>query len=229
MSKVDRAIHGPGWAEVVLGAVLSLILGVVIGAVLLILKPVISVKEMPKEADRAPGAVYYIEGARDTSKARQVLAKRKAFDEGQSVKVTEDEINALAAAANAPAPAKPGDKAAPAPAPTNSGLITAGTPNVRIRDGVMQVGVPVTLNVFGFEQHVVAQARGGFEKRGDVFAYDPTEVYLGSCPIQRLPFLSGYIRDKVMAAQPVPEDIATAWKKLANVTIEGNTLNLAMQ
>ena len=201
--KVDRAVHGPGWGEVILGALLSLILGVALGAVLLVLKPVVVAKELPKEP--VPGAIYYVEGVRgDTSKARQAMAKRKAFVEGRSVKVTEDEINALAAAAAPATPAaKPGEKA-PEP-PKSNETLSAGTPNVRIHDGVMQVGVPLTLSVLGFEQKVIAQARGGFEKDGDVFVYDPSEIYLGSCPVQRLPFLSSYIRQKVLASQKIPD------------------------
>jgi hypothetical protein len=229
MSKVDRAKHGPGWGEVILGAVLSLILGVAVGAVLMVLQPVISVKEPPKEP--IAGAVYYIQGLPgDANKARVAMGKRKAFVEGQSVKVTEDEINALASAAAAPsAPAaKPGEKAAPAAAKTNETLST-GVPNFRVRDGRMQIAVPVTVNVMGFEQKLVAQARGGFEKSGDVFAFEPNEMYLGSCPIQRLPFLAGYVKAKIATSQKVPDDIAAAWAKLANVSIEGNTLNLAVQ
>jgi hypothetical protein len=227
MSKVDRATHGPGWGEVIVGAVLSLVLGVVIGAVLLVLKPVVTVKEPPKEA--TSDTVYYIEGHKgDTNAARQALAKRKAFAEGRSVTVTEAEINALAsAAATPPAPAKPGDKAAPAPAASNE-TIAVGAPNVRLRDGRMQIGVPVTLNVFGFEQRVLALARGDFEKDGDVFAYEPSEIYLGSCPVQRLPFVSSYIRSKVLHSQKIPEDIAASWSKLANVSIENNALKLTM-
>lgn len=218
MSKVDRAVYSPGWGEVILGAVLSLILGVVLGAVLLILKPVIVAKETPKEP--VAGAVYFVQGLPgDSAKAKQVLAKRKALVEGQSVKVTEDEVNSLVAAASA----KPADAKAPAQ------TVATGTPNVRIRDGVMQVGVPVTLNVFGLEHQLIAQARGGFEKEGSVFAYEPTEMYLGSCPVQRLPFVSSYVRSKILASQNVPEDIAAAWAKLTNVAIEGNTLVLAMQ
>ena len=226
MSKVDRAVHGPGWGEVILGAVLSLILGVVVGAVLLVLKPVIAVKEMPKEP--VAGAVYYVQGLPGgPTQARDAMAKRKAVVDGQSVKVTEDEINALAAAAAAPTPAaKPGEKAPPSP---EKQTIETGVPNVRIHDGALQVAVPVTLSVFGFEEKITAQARGGFEKDGGVFTYDPTEIYLGSCPVQRLPFVASYIREKVTHAQKVPDDIAAAWSKLANVTIEGNALNLAMQ
>jgi hypothetical protein len=53
-------------------------------------------------------------------------------------------------------------------------------------------------------------------------------MYLGSCPVQRLPFLASYVRDKFVSAQPIPEDIAMAWRKLANASVEGNTLKLTM-
>lgn len=221
MSKVDRAVHGPGWAEVIFGAILSLILGVVLGAVLLVLRPAVVAKEIPKEPVK--GAVYYVEGLRgDSSSAREALLKRKAFVEGQSVKVTEREINALASAA-ASAPAAKADPSAAAE------TVTPGTPNVRIREGVMQVGVPVKVNVLGIEQTVIAQARGNFERKGDIYTFEPTEMYLGSCPVQRLPFLSAYLRDKVLSSQKIPEDIAASWAKLASVSIEGNTLNLSME
>jgi len=224
-SKLHRAVNGPGWGEVLLGALLSLVLGIVIGAVLLVIKPVVTAKQPPKQP--VAGTVYYVEGLRgDSMKARTALAKRKAFAEGKSVSVTEDEINSLAAASAAPvSAAKPGEKAAPA---QSSEAVATGTPNVRIHDGALQIGVPVTVHVFGLEQKVLAQARGDFEKDGDVFTYDPKEIYLGSCPVQRLPFLSSYIRSKVLASQKIPEDIAAAWPKLAAVSIEGNTLKLEM-
>src|SRR5436190_13777499 len=93
--KIQRAAHGPSWAEVILGAVLSLVLGVALGLVLLVLRPTKTVRELPKEADRDANLVYYVEGSKDTTKARQALAKRKAFAAGQSVSVIEDEINSL--------------------------------------------------------------------------------------------------------------------------------------
>lgn len=222
--KIDRATHGPSWTEVILGAVLSLVLGVALGAVLLILRPVVIAKEEPKE--RAPNTVYYVEGSKDTAKAREALAKRKAFVEGQSVTVNEAEINALIAppaAADKKAPEKGKDAAQAA---AGNGYFSPGTPNVRIHEGVLQVGVPVTIDLL--DQKVVAQARGGFVKQGDVFVYDPTELYLGSCPVQRLPFLGHYVRQKFLDAQPIPEDIKATWPKLANVTIEGNAVKLMM-
>jgi hypothetical protein len=236
--KIDRATHGPGMVEIVLGVVLSIILGVALGAVLLILRPTPTGKDVPKEP--AKGVVYYIEGSKDTSKAKSALAKRKAFVEGQSVTVTEDEINSLinpTAATPPPPPAKAGDKAkapekgkeaAGAAAPASDETVAVGQPNVRINNGEMQIGVPVTINALGLGQKVIVQARGGFVKKDSGFVFEPSSMYFGSCPLDKLPFLAGYVQDKALAMQPIPEDIKTSWAKLANVTIENNALKLTM-
>lgn len=213
---------------------MSLILGIVIGATLLILRPPVIAKEEPKERER--GVVYYIEGSKDSSKAKQAAAKKQAFVAGQSVTVTEEEVNALLAPAAAPAPGaakgaekgkekKDGKEAEAAPA-ASDGYFTAGAPNVRIREGAVQVSVPVTIGLI--DQKVIAQAKGGFVKQGDIFVYEPETMYLGSCPVERLPLVAGLVRDKVLASQSIPEDVVAAWKKLANVTVEGNAVKLTM-
>ena len=226
--KIDRALHGPSLVEVILGAILSFIIGVLLGAALLILRPAIVVRELPKEDVRDPDAIYFVEGSREPSKARDAAAKRKTFTEGRSVSVIEDELNVLAgpatafgapAAATAAAPAKPED---------SEQMIITGTPNFRIREGVLQVGVPVTLNVLGLSEKVVVQTRGGFEKQGDIFVYEPTTFYIGSLPVQRIPILANYARNEFLNAQAVPDDIKAAWPKLASVSVDGNVLNLTM-
>ena len=250
--KIDRAMRGPSWAEVIIGAVLSIVLGVALAAVLLVLRPVVTPKTVAKQgakdakaakaaAEPDKGAVVYIEGSRDTAKAKQADAKRKAFAQGQSVTVTEDELNVLAApapaaAAAAPKPAEKG-KAAPkttepekaaAPAAGSDETFATGAPNFRIDKGVLQIGVPVTVNAFGLGEKIIVQARGGFVKNGDQFVYEPDVLYFGSCPVQRLPLVCKYVRDHFLAGQPIPDDIKAAWPKLANVAIEGNALKLTM-
>jgi hypothetical protein len=228
MNKAERAIYGPSWAEVILGAALSAIVGVVLGALLLVLRPVAVVKEIPKEPER--DAVYFVEGSRDAAKARQALAKRKGLVAGMSVTVNEDELNSLVTPApGGPAP-KAGDKkgAEKAAAAASDESFSLGTPNFRIDDGRLQVGVPVTINTLDLGRKVIVQARGGFVKKGDMFVYEPSELYLGSCPVQRLPFLSTYVRDKFLAGQPIPDDIKASWPKLTDVAIEGKTLKLTM-
>ncbi|HYP17342.1 MAG TPA: hypothetical protein VEQ65_09050 [Opitutus sp.] len=217
--KQERELYGPSWTEVILGAVLSLLLGIGLAFVFLVMKPVTTVKEMPTET--VVGTVYYVEGSRDAGKGRQAAAKQKSFLEGQSVVLTEDELNQIVA----PPPAPAAKKAATAePAQT----VASGSPNFRIRDGVMQIGLPLRLNVLGFEQRVIVQARGGFEKRGDVFVFDPSELYLGSCPLQRIPAVQGMLMKRFRASLAVPEELAAAWSKLSAVDVEGSTLKLTM-
>lgn len=242
MSKVDRAVHGPGWGEVILGALLSLLLGAVLASVVLVVKPVVTVKELPKPEERKRDAVYYIEGSRDTAKAKQAVAKRKAFVERQSVTVSEEEVNAILAGDPAPPagqqkapPAKAGEKKDPkakqadptAAAPDTGETMAVGTPNVRIRDNVVQVAAPVTLNALGLSQKVIVQARGGFVKKGEAFTYEPSQLYVGSCPVERLPGINAYVRNKIFAGKPIPEDIKAAWQKLSDVTVDGNVVRLS--
>jgi hypothetical protein len=223
--KIDRATHGPSWTEVILGAALSFLLGVVLGAVVLIARPVTQVQEMPKPEDRVRGTVYYIEGVQGNARAAQT--KRATFIQGQSITATESEINALIAPPTPPpAATKAGAEPAPAPAPTGGGMIAPGTPNVRIREGIMQVAAPVNLNVLGLTRKVIAQARGQFVKEGDMFVYQPDEIYFGSCPVHRLPLISGLVKTKMLSQHAIPDDVVAAWRKLANVQIEGNALKL---
>jgi hypothetical protein len=226
MSKrTDRAAHGPSWTEVFLGAVLSLLLGIVLAIVLLVFKPVSVTRTLPKEGERDPKTVYFIEGQHTGSRRAEALAKRKAFLSGQSVAIGEDEINALVVAGTAPSSA---DAGVAKPATTKNESLAIGTVNFRIRDGVMQVGAPVQVRLLGLDQRIVVQARGGFEKSGDVFVFAPSELYLGSCPVQNIPFLARYVRNQFVAAQPIPADLATAWGKLAGVSIDGDVLKLTM-
>lgn len=217
--------HGPSWTEVILGAVLSVVLGVVLAAVSLLLKPVIKAKELPKEP--VAGAVYFLEGSADSSKAKQALAKQNLFAQGRSVAVTEDELNALVAPAAPAAPVK--GKAAPEPAPAAPvESLSFGTPNFRIRNGEMQIGVPMRVGYYGLDLHVMVQARGGFSKGDSGFVFTPSEVYVGSCPVHRLPSAEGWVTKKILAAKSMPAGVLAAWDKLAAVSLEGSTLKLTM-
>ncbi len=219
-SKINRALRGPSWAEVILGAILSFALGVVLGAALLIARPVVTAKVPPKAEELDVRTVYYVQGARDPSKARAAQAKRESFAQGQSVTVTEEELNALTAV---PPPA-PGA----APAPASSDTIAPGPLNFRVRDGVFQVSVPVAVNVLGVSPKFIVQSRGTFVKRSSGHVFEPETLYVGSLPLQRLPFAADYVQDKLLAGGSIPEDIRASWAKLAAVTIEGNALKLAM-
>ncbi len=235
--KLDRKHHEPGWGEVILGAVLSVVLGAALGVVALVFKPVTVVKEKDMPSEPAPGVTYFIEGSRDTGKAKQANAKRKAFAQGASgqFSIIEDELNTIAGPATpvAPPPKKAGDKpAAGAPAAGSAvpagETLAAGTPNFRIADNAVQIGIPVTMNLLGADLRVIMQARGNFVKKGNVFAYEPTSLMVGGCPMDRLPFAAGYVTKKFLDSQVIAEDIAATWPKVVDVKVDGRTLKVTL-
>lgn len=223
MSAKNKKDRAPSVAEVALGAALSIILGCALGAGLLVIKPVLKVKEIPKDAPA--NAVYYIEGSRDYNRTADVAAKRKAFAAGESVELSEGELNVLLGSLAQQAPAqKPGDKGPPPDAKT----LDVGALNARIHDGKLQLSDTVTVNAMGATFSYIVQATGGFERRDSGFVFVPETFYVGGCPLQRLPLVKDYLLRKLIFAQPAPEDLAAAWPKLAGVAIEGPMLSLKM-
>jgi len=225
MSNNANALHEPSWAEVLIGAGLSLVLGVVLAAAHLVLKPVATVRELPKAP--VAGNVYFLEGSKDTNKGNTWLRKRQAFLDGQSIDLTEDELNtAVATPIEKPKGGAGQPASAAKPAPANDALLTPGPVNFRIDGGQVQVGVPVKVNLL--DATVIVQAAGGFVKKGDTFTFVPKVFYVGSCAVGRLPMVKGLIMGRLCAAQSVPKELTDAWAKLANVSVDGKTLKLAM-
>ncbi|MBS0664277.1 MAG: hypothetical protein JSR48_13510 [Verrucomicrobia bacterium] len=223
-NKIDRALHGPSWMEVFIGAALAVLIGVVLAAVSLIFRPVAQVRELPKEPER--DTVYYIEGSHDSAKARRSAQKEKLLAAGRSVELNEDEINQILTPA-APPPPKGGKQP---PAPETPGLVSAGAVNARIHGGSLQLAVPVRLfyPTFGVDATVLVLSNGTFVKSGDGYAYEPESLYLGSCPVQRIPGAAGFVMGRFLASDKIPAALTEAWGKLANVTIEGSVLKLTM-
>lgn len=221
--KQKKAQKGPSWLEVGFGAAFSVVLGVLLGAAYLATKTVQTVKEIPKDAPS--GAVYYIEGKTEFYKDAVITEKRRDLTDGQTITVSEGELNALIGSLSKPsAPAKSGDKAAPA----GQKALDTGMLNVRINGGKIQFSDTVTYNVLGVNGSLIIQATGVFSKHGSVFQFDPESIYAGGCPVQRLPILKDWVLKKFLFVQAVPDDIAAAWSKLADVSIDGSTLRLRM-
>jgi hypothetical protein len=218
--KVQRALYGPGIVEVVFGAVLSLALGVVLAGLYLVFKPVAVVDKLPTADKREEGMVYYVQGEKGSGEGGQLLRKQQLFLEGRSVVLNEYELNTWTASSNS-APKKPDDpKDAKAPA--------ANELNFHISKGVLQIGLPYTVDLLGLNGAVIIQAQGTFAKEGDEFVYEPSTVYIGSLPAQRIPILLTLLKKKIYSAQELPDDLSAAWKKLADVSIEGGLLRLTM-
>ena len=215
--KVQRALYGPGIVEVVLGAVLSLALGVVLAGLYLVFKPVSVVDKLPAADKREVGMVYYVQGEKGSGQGGQLLRKQQLFLEGRSVVLNEYELNTWMASSNS-APKKPADPKAPA----------ANELNFRISNGVLQIGIPYTVDLLGLSGAVIIQMQGAFTKEGDEFVYEPSTIYIGSLPGQHIPILLAYLKKKIYSAQELPDDLSAAWKKLADVSIEGSLLRLTM-
>lgn len=132
-------------------------------------------------------------------------------------------------APNAPAPAPAADQAAAAPAeqPPEE-LITPSVVNFRIRDGVVQVGLPCTVNTMGYQFPVVVQARGGFEKRDDLYVFVPDELIVGSLPVHRFPNAVEYILKKVMSSDALSPEMMATWKKVKTVVVDGKTIKVTI-
>lgn len=218
---------GPSWTEVFLGAFLSFLIGVTLGAASLILKPAVMLRQPLKEEERKADTLYYMEGSRDGNKGRGSELKRKQFAQGSSITVTEDDINLAIPqdkAAATPAPnAKAGQKAE---APTATAVVAP--PNFRIRDSLVQLATPIKVNVLGVDSTIVILAKGTFAKKGDVWAFEPDSISAGSCPLDRLPVVKTLVYNKFIGSYPVPEDVAASWAKLVAVHVQGNELKLTM-
>lgn len=217
--RFDSTYHSPGWLGAAVAAAASLPLGIVLALLLLVLVPVPRIKEEPAKDAPAPRRVVWIEGGADAAKGREAAAKRSAFLAGQSVTVTEHHLNAWVERSREAA--KPDQK--PRPGPT--GWYSLGEPNFRMVDGAIRVAVPVRLSVGGIDVTLLAQTRGTFVREDQTFVFQPAEVFLGSCPLHRLPWIASRARAAVLG-MPVPADLRAAWVKLANVVIEDRSLRL---
>jgi hypothetical protein len=229
--KIEKALYGPSTTEVALGAILGLAAGVVAACVYLVFKPVMTVKELPKEPVR--GMLYYLPGADSNAKSRNWAAKQKQLVAGTTITVVEDELNAWAISvfgANKPAP-KPGAAGAKPEggADADSSIFQPGTPNFKIADGKVQIGFKCLLNWYGLTHEVTVVTTGGFARSGDRFVYKPETFHLGSCPLHLLPSLAEPLFDHLVGKKKIPDEIKSAWVKIDEVSIEGTTLKLAVQ
>lgn len=145
------------------------------------------------------------------------------------------EVAAAKAKAGAKSPGKAAKPAAEAPAEETPAeappdeLLTFKTVNFRIRNGVVQVGLPGTVNPpFGYQLPVVVQTRGAFEKRGDMYVFVPDEFMIGSFPLHRFPQAMEYVMKKAMADEALPPELLGAWKKVKTVVVDDKTLKLTI-
>lgn len=241
--KIEKALYGPSWMEVGLGAVLGLLVGVATACVYLTFKPVKTVKEPPKDDSRVPGMVYYQPGRTDGASAGW-QNKQKRFLAGGSVELNESELNAWAAVdlkGSAPKPAGPGappPAAAPAKAPADaakageapaSGQFLSGqVVNFRLIGDRLQFGFTCHLDYFGLGTDVVVHAVGRLRNTSDGVRFAADEFYIGSCPLNKLAGAGLPLMSKLMSLHPVSDEMKQAWAKVTEAKIEGGQLKLSV-
>lgn len=208
---------GPTTAEIVLGSLLSLVLGVLLVSLYLILKPVEVVREMPEEPELR--TVYWLEGRKDAGLGRRWLFKREAFLQGQTVSLSEDEMNLWVASVYPP---RVGGAA------KGGSVLDPTTPLFRLDERELAIGILCKLNVFGLlERDLVVQTLGGFgppQGRGPVYLL--REFYIGSLPVHRLPVVKGMFARWVEGFYEFPEDLSAAWSRLIEAQVQDGTLVL---
>ncbi|MEO6993389.1 MAG: hypothetical protein ABI273_07155 [Lacunisphaera sp.] len=226
--KIEKALYGPSLTEVVLGAILGLLAGVLVACVYLVFKPVLTVRELPKDQPR--GMVYYIPGANGNSRGSGWFAKQKLFLAGKSVQLVADELNGWVEGTvklDAPPAAAPTTNAkTPAPAGASNAIFTPSKPNFKIANDKLQIGMMCTLNWYGMMTNVVLQSTGTFTKDGDHYVYKPDTLYLGSCPLHLLPGVAGFLMSHIISTGKVPDEFRDAWYKLNDVEVRGGELKL---
>lgn len=223
MGSSRRGPVGPGAIEVAVAAWMSVALGAFIGAVVLVFHPVATVKELPPEKDRPRGAVYFVEGARDPSRFAEAVRKRQLFMGGQSISLSEEELNLVFAS---PAPA-PGGKAKAAEV-VFAGVFAVGEPNVRIADGLIQLAAPVRLTTPDLGLRFIVQLRGGMVKKAEGYVFEPREMHLGGCPLDAIPLAGALVRSRIGTVEIVPSELRANWKRLVDVSVEGRLLRLRL-
>lgn len=212
-----RALHGPGLIEIVLGVSLSLLAGVALAAAWLVIKPVETVKEPSEEA--LPSVVYFVPGETSAASGRTWMRKRQVLLEGQTgdLAIFEQELNAWASATLKP------------PAADATETVVPGQINFRIRDSLLQIGAPSTLNIFGMSFPVVIQARGTFgPSTGNGPVFTAKELYFGSLAVHRVPGLTATVMSNLSRVQSFPDDVVAGWKKLASASVDGEVVTLKL-
>lgn len=225
--KIEKALYGPSATEVALGALLGLLAGVIVACAYLVLKPVSTVKEMPKEPVR--GMLYYIAGSDSSTKGRTWTAKQKQFVAGTSVSLVEDELNVWATSVFGAAPKAPAGAKGAEAKPADEGIFQPGTPNFRIVGNKLQIGTKCLLNWYGLTHEVQVTVTGGFERAGDRVVFKPDTVHLGSCPLHLLPSVAMPFFDHLVGKKKIPDEIKSAWIKLDEVAVDGAALKLTIK
>lgn len=210
---------GPKAYEVIIGAFLSIFLGVLLAVVYLVVQPVEEVEEPPADAERDRRTVYFVEGAEGSAVEVNWRPKYSAFEAGApgTLELSEEELNQWVAVQYPDLDEEDPDGGMVSIAPRSL--------NFRIYDGVLQVGSELHMEVMGVGRTVRAQAHGDFVQRNGGFVFEAERVYLGGFKVPH-EALGELIMNRVYDSFEIPDELRDAWNRLALVTVVDNRLIL---
>lgn len=242
---IQKALYGPSYLEVALGAVLGIAVGIVAAVLYFVFKPVEKVDKLPKEP--VANMVYLIAGKDSTARAKGWALKQKTFTAGGEIILREEELNAWgetlsdykpvdpkapvkpAAPPKKAAPAKPGAPAKADEPPEEEKpevFFAVGGPNFSIKDNRLQIAMPCKLNYYGIGSDVWVKITGRFTRTGDTYKFTPAEFYFGSCPLHLIPAASYFMTDKLLAELKITDEMVQAWGRVTLIVIEGEQLKV---
>ena len=209
--------NGPGFFGIVFGVATSISLGVALAAAHLVAKPVEVVPALPKEP--APGAVYFIQGNVGAGPWQKKSAKLQT--PGAEISFTEGEINAWSVSAFAKVDEKP--KEPPFPV-----FVVPGKPNFRLIKDQLQLGSVSHLHVSDTAYPLVFQARGTFIRSEGGWQYTPSECYLGSLPLHKIPSVVPALFARLKSIGDAPTELSAVLQRAKELSVADGMLVVRM-
>ncbi len=219
-SKKKEEQKGPKPYEVIIGALLSIILGVLLAMVYLVVQPVEEVDELPAEALRDRRTVYFVEGQTGSAADFNWRPKVTSFEAGAAgtIELVEQELNQWVGSAF---PNLEDTEA--------EGLLTLvpRSVNFRIQDGALQIASDMEVNVFGVGREVLAQIRGSIVQRDGRYVFEADSMAIGGFRMQHDAVMD-LILKRLFAAFDPSEEVTESWSRLARAEVRDDALILEL-
>ncbi len=212
---------GPKLYEVVIGAILSLILGGLLAVIYLVLQPVEEVAQFPPEEAREKGKVYFKPGQVGRAGEFNWRPKQAAFEAGASgtIELVEQEINQWVSVEFSDLE----DEDYP-----DAGMffIAPRSLNFRVGDGRFQIASDLDWTVFGYTHTLKAHAIGTFVRGNGSFAFEPEEMYIGGFTVPRTGDFGPTLIRRVVEVLDPSQDLRESWAAVSEVSIVEDQLIL---
>jgi hypothetical protein len=221
LAKRESRANLVSWISSLFFALLGAMVGGGLALLSLVAKPVEVLKKLPDDA--ASREVFYLPGERDSTRGKLWSLKRRTLLQGQSgvVSLNEEELNGwFSTVARSDTPRDP---KAPPPTWVFEGL------NFRVTENMLQVGLPITFNGFSDPMKIIVQCRGQVVPGTGRWYYRPSEFWVGSLPVHRLPGAIDYLVARELDESWVPLEALEAWKRVAEVSVGDKVVQVRMQ